>query len=98
MYKNRYSDAPFFQNGLKILNATISTNEPQNNINLIYLNFINALKSLGLPICDIKFASSLIDLKNMEELPNGIDLVNFLLQKTAADIYLAENTLVMQSK
>lgn len=94
LYKNRYYEADFFMNGLTVLESTLLSEKAQTDLVLIYENFLNSLKLLGLPICKIEFASRIIDKKKIDTLPKGVELVNFLLSKFDAEKYLAsENTI-----
>ena len=58
------------------------------------MRFLNGLKKIGIPVCNIKFASEILNdgysINNLK----GINLVNHLLKSVEAEIYLgSENTL-----
>lgn len=93
LFKSRYSNANYYQNGLDLLDSTIFSEKAETKLTSIYINFIESLKALGLPICEIKFASNIIEIDKLDEITDGIELVNFLLRKVNANKYLAsENT------
>ena len=98
LYKKRYSDANFFNKGFEILESTICSEEPQTNLVLIYENFLRALKSYGLPICKIVYASRIIDEDEVDTLPQGVELVNYFLRKFNADKYLAAENIINYCK
>tara|TARA_A100001388_G_scaffold124371_1_gene91869 strand:- start:2588 stop:3313 length:726 start_codon:yes stop_codon:yes gene_type:complete len=93
-FKSRYSDAPYYKNSLQILETSLDFNNTKTNLCLVYKNFLNALKQIGLPVCKVKFASELISFETSKKNFKGIELVNLILEKANAETYLAsENTL-----
>ncbi len=93
-FANRYSKSIYFDKSLEILKSTLSVHEKETNICIIYNNFLNAIKNIGFPICPTLFASNILGKgKDFDDL-KGVQLINKLLEKVSANIYLAsENTL-----
>ena len=93
-FSKRYSEAIYFNKSFSLLEKTIPENKDISNLCEIYLNFLNILKDVGMPLCKIIFASELLK-KNPEFREfKGIKLINNLLIKTEAETYLAsENTM-----
>ena len=93
IFKNRYSSSAYYENGLTILNSTLQSREQESNLISIYIQFLNSLKSLGIPLSNIEFASNIISKSTLDPNYKGADLINFLLKNVEADTYLAsENT------
>ena len=93
-FTKRYSETIFFKNSLEILETTLNVKEQEKKICSVYENFLSSLKDIGLPISRTVFASNV--LCNEEDLNDlkGLQLVNRLLEKVNAKIYLgSENTL-----
>ena len=92
-FSKRYSETVFFQNSLEILETTLNFNEQEKKICSVYENFLSSLKDIGLPISKTVFASNILCKEDLNDL-KGIQLVNRLLKKVNAKIYLgSENTL-----
>ena len=92
-FSNRYKNTTYFNNSQKILKKTLNLDSNQRNLCKIYKNFLNGLKSLGIPICNIEFASEILNEDDYNNL-NGINLINYLLKKVDAETYLgSENTI-----
>ena len=93
-FSNRYSETIYFKNSLEILESTLNVKYKEKNICSIYNNFLGSLKNIGIPISDTIFASNLLSAeKDLNDL-KGIQIVNRILKKVNAKIYLgAENTL-----
>ena len=93
-FSDRYKNATYFRNSQKILKTTLDVESNQTNLCEIYMRFLNGLKKIGIPVCNIKFASEILNdgysINNLK----GINLVNHLLKSVEAEIYLgSENTL-----
>ncbi len=93
-FSNRYSDSIYFKNSLAILESTLNVKYKEKNMCIIYKKFLDSLKKIGLPIPNTIFASNLLsDDKDFNDL-KGIQVVNRILKKVNAEIYLgSENTL-----
>ena len=93
LFSLRYSNSCNFNNSYKVVSSTINCEKEETELCLIYTNFLNSLKDIGLPICNFEFASNLL-LKNKFENFKNTDLVNLLLDYVEADTYLcSENSL-----
>lgn len=93
-FSNRYKNTTYFNNSQKILKTTLDFDSTQTNICKIYMRFLNTLKNYGLPICNIKFASEILNNEFAGNELRGINLVNTLLKDVKAETYLgSENTI-----
>lgn len=93
-FTNRYSESIYFENSLEILKSTLNVNEQENNICNIYMNFLNSLKNIGIPLSKTVFSSNILCEEDHLDDLKGIKLVNRLLKKVNAEVYLgSENTL-----
>ena len=93
-FSKRYSETILFKNSLEILETTLNFNEEEKKICSVYENFLSSLKDIGLPISKTVFASNLLSKEEYLNDLKGIKLVNRLLKKVNAKIYLgSENTL-----
>ena len=93
-FSNRYSDTIYYKNSLEILKSTLNVKNEEEKICTIYKKFLDSLKNIGIPISNTIYASNLLseeeDLNNLK----GIQIVNRILKKVNAKIYLgSENTL-----
>ena len=93
-FSNRYSDSIYYEKSKEILNSTLNVKNEKEKMCTIYKKFLDSLKNIGIPIANTIYASNLLseeeDLNNLK----GIQIVNRILKKVNAKIYLAsENTL-----
>ena len=92
-YTSRYNTYPYFNNVKKLLEDTLAVKNQTTLLCDIYIEFLNQLKILGLPLCKFIFASSLSLDNKFEKKSNGVDMINQILKETGATHYLAaENT------
>lgn len=93
-FKERYSEAKYYEKAIYILENTLLENKDLSNLCDVYHNFLNALDGIGLPLGKIEFASDLFDKKHELEELKGINLINRILKETNAETYLSsENTI-----
>lgn len=92
-FERRYSSALFFHNSFSLINQTLRCSSSESKLTDVYLQFLSAISSLGLPLCRSVLASSLLSHNPGLTSLHGINLVNSLLETVSATCYLAaQNT------
>jgi len=91
-FSKRYSDFPYHKVTLRLLQNTLNHKNELTPIIEVYMKFLDGLREIGFPLCEVKLASSLM-ISNNPKL-YGLEMVNKILDTTKATTYLAaENTI-----
>lgn len=87
IFSSRYKDAPYLDEAIKLVNCIDPLGS--NYLCDIYLNFLNQLKNLGIPLPKIIYSSRLLENIDLTDFTTPLDLVNHLLESVEASTYLA---------
>ena len=100
LVKSRYEYSPHFESANKIVCSTIdSFDNCDANLIQVYLEFLCALKKIGVPICKTVRSSEILSENPSIGSYSGVKLVNELLVSVSATTYLAsQNTVSYANK